>query len=112
MGLTDRDVDRVADAVIRKLAALKNETVRGFIGKEEDLFAEKVLQRLEWFFQVDELARAILRNLSDEELKRYSKVEKAKAAAKQKSLSTVQPIKDNKKSETTKPRRSSTKKGE
>lgn len=80
--------------------------------REDDLFAEKVMQRLEWFYQVDELARAILRNLSDEELRRYSKMAKAKTTAKKKKPSTAKPIRASMKSETTKPRRSSKKKGE
>ena len=45
-----------------------------FTDKELELIAEKVLQKLEWYHMISEIAQAILRELGEEDKERLRKL--------------------------------------
>ncbi|OPX23777.1 MAG: hypothetical protein B1H03_00710 [Planctomycetales bacterium 4484_113] len=47
--------------------------------REMELLAEKVLQKLEWYQQIDELAQAILKQLSEEDKERLQKLAQSRS---------------------------------
>jgi len=47
--------------------------------REMELLAEKVLQKLEWYQQIDELAQAILKQLSEEDKQRLKKLAESRS---------------------------------